>query len=65
MSYGWWFVVFVVGWVVLSVVTAPLIGRWLRRVGANYPEPPPVRRPTGWEPPEGSCAPDPPGRSST
>jgi hypothetical protein len=51
MSTGWWFVIFVVGWIVVSAVTAPLVGKWLRHNSQYYPEPPPDRP----SPPNGPC----------
>lgn len=49
---GWgWAAMIFIGWLVVGVVTAPLVGRWLRRVGADYPEPEPQH------PPHWDCAP--------
>jgi hypothetical protein len=55
---GWgWAAVILIGWMVISFVTAPLVGKWLRRNSAYYPEPP--LAPSGAAPrrgsPPGSC----------
>lgn len=35
---GWgWVLVALVAWVGLSFAVAPLVGRWLRRISADYP----------------------------
>ena len=73
---GWgWAAAIFIGWMVVSFVTAPLVGRWLRRNSAYYPRtdsfgPPPAGRDHsagGWTPPAGPCVPepDPPHRPST
>jgi hypothetical protein len=39
MSWVGWTLVGLAAWLVVSAVTAPLVGRWLGRVGEAYPEP--------------------------
>lgn len=37
---GWgWAAMIFIGWMVVSLVTAPLVGRWLRRNSEYYPTP--------------------------